>query len=201
VRISKPSDTEKPPLFTAWCRGLGYWSGFESLVPLGSTRPMRHFIPSNNGEKRMRNFICAVTSLTILLLVAFAASLGLSLSALAQGSSLPYANGAGSSEKFRRFHEDRDEFAKTGQLFKIEGHCQSACTLFLKLKNVCIEPSAELLFHAGGSAHSTSVMLASYNAKLRSYLTANHYMDTPEFHTISGSEMIQRFGYRRCPGS
>jgi|HubBroStandDraft_5_1064220.scaffolds.fasta_scaffold526881_2 hypothetical protein len=148
----------------------------------------------------MRNFTCA-TTLTVLLLLAFVATIGLSLPALAQGSSLPYGAGAGSSEKFRTFHHDRDEFDKTGQLFKIEGHCQSACTLFLKLKNMCIEPSAELLFHAGGSPHSTSVMLDSYNAKLRSYLMANHYMDTPEFHTISGLEMIQRFGYRACPGS
>ena len=148
----------------------------------------------------MRNFTCA-TTLTVLLLLAFVATIGLSLPALAQGSSLPYGAGAGSSEKFRTFHHDRDEFDKTGQLFKIEGHCQSACTLFLKLKNVCIEPSAELLFHAGGSPHSTSVMLDSYNAKLRSYLMANHYMDTPEFHTISGLEIIQKFGYRACPGS
>jgi hypothetical protein len=149
----------------------------------------------------MRSLTCAATSLTVLVLLVFVATVWTSQPALAQGSSLPYGGGAGSSEKFRRFHQDRDEFAKTGQLFKIEGHCQSACTLFLKLKNVCIEPSAELLFHAGGSPHSTSVMLDSYNAKLRSYLMTNHYMDTPEFHTISGLEMIQRFGYRRCPGS
>jgi hypothetical protein len=149
----------------------------------------------------MRNLTCVVISPTTLLLLIFVATIGLTLSALAQDSSIPYGGGAGSSEKFRKFHQDRDEIAKTGQPFKIEGHCQSACTLFLKLKNVCIEPSAELLFHAGGSPHSTSVMLDSYNAKLRSYLMANHYMDTPEFHSISGSEMIQRFGYRRCPGS
>jgi len=149
----------------------------------------------------MRHLTCAVTSLWVLLLLVSVVTIGPSPSALAQGSSIPYGAGAGSSEKFRKFHQDRDELAKTGQLFKIEGHCQSACTLFLKLKNVCIEPSAELLFHAGGSPHSTSVMLDSYNAKLRSYLMANHYMDTPEFHTISGLEMIQRFGYRRCPGS
>jgi hypothetical protein len=151
-------------------------------------------------KKRMRNAPRGIIPIVLLLLV-FAVTTGLSLPALAQGSSIPYGAGAGSSEKFRMFHHDRDEFDKTGQLFKIEGHCQSACTLFLKLKNVCIEPTAELLFHAGGSPHSTSVMLASYNAKLRSYLMSNHYMDTPEFHTISGLEMIQRFGYRACPAS
>jgi hypothetical protein len=121
--------------------------------------------------------------------------------ALAQGSSTPYSMGARGAQKFEQFQQDRDSFAKTGQPFRIEGHCQSACTLFLKLKSACIDPNAELLFHAGGSAHSTQVMLDAYNSKLRSFLTANHYMDTPQFHTISGREMIQKFGYRQCPGT
>jgi hypothetical protein len=122
-------------------------------------------------------------------------------SALAQGSSIPYSMGARGHQRFEQFQQDRDAFAKTGQPFKIEGHCQSACTLFLKLKSACIDPNAELLFHAGGSKHSTQVMLNAYNSKLRSFLLTNHYMDTPQFHSISGREMIERFGYRRCPGT
>ena len=27
----------------------------------------------------------------------------------------------------------------------------------------------------------------------------NHYMDTLEFHSIPGSMIIDRFGYRECP--
>jgi hypothetical protein len=150
----------------------------------------------------MNNPTCRGISLTKLLSrTIFVAAVAFGPSAHAQGSSLPYGGGAGSPEKFHRFHNDRDEFAKTGQSFKIEGHCQSACTLFLKLKTVCIDPNAELLFHAGGSPHSTQVMLASYNGKLRSFLMANHYMDTPQFHAITGREMIEKFGYRRCPGT
>jgi hypothetical protein len=125
----------------------------------------------------------------------------ISPSAATEGSSSPYGGGAGTGEKFRRFHQDRDTIAKTGRPFRIEGHCQSACTLFLKLKNACIDPNAELLFHAGGSAHSTQVMLDSYNSKLRNFLVTNHYMETQQFHTISGREMIQKFGYRQCPGT
>ena len=30
-------------------------------------------------------------------------------------------------------------------------------------------------------------------------LVANHYVDTLAFHTISGSEIIDKFGYRECP--
>lgn len=76
----------------------------------------------------MSKFTCAATSLKVLLVLVLVSTIGFSASALAQGSSIPYGPGAGSSEKFRKFHQDRDEFAKTGQLFKIEGHCQSACT-------------------------------------------------------------------------
>lgn len=42
-------------------------------------------------------------------------------------------------------------------------------------------------------------MLNSYNAKLRNYLVANGYVDTFEFHAISGRDIIQKFGYRACP--
>jgi hypothetical protein len=136
----------------------------------------------------------ATSLLKVLTLSACLATMGFSTPALAQDSSAPYSMG-GSTE---RFGQDRDRIAKSGQLFRIEGHCQSACTMFLNLKNVCVDPSAELLFHAGNNPQATQRMLASYNARLRSFLMANHYMDTPQFHTISGSEIIQKFGYRQC---
>src|SRR4029079_9642467 len=95
----------------------------------------------------------------------------------------------------------------SGELFRIKGHCQSLCTLFLGLRNVCVERSASLLFHAGHDrqrnihvAH-TQRMLSAYNAKLRNDLVDNHYMETLEFHAIPGSTIIDRFGYRECPRS
>jgi hypothetical protein len=42
-------------------------------------------------------------------------------------------------------------------------------------------------------------MLSTYRAKLRKFLIANHYMDTPEFHAISGRDIVEKFGYRECP--
>jgi hypothetical protein len=60
-----------------------------------------------------------------------------------------------------------------------QGHCQSNCTLFLGLRNVCVERSATLLFHAGHDrqrnihAGSTQRMLSAYNAKLRKYVLDN----------------------------
>jgi hypothetical protein len=133
--------------------------------------------------------------LKVLTLSACLATVGVSTSSLAQVTSAPYSMG-GSTEQFA---QERARIAKSGQQFRIEGHCQSACTMFLALRNVCVEPSAELLFHAGKHPFATKLMLDSYNASLRSFVTANHYMDTPQFHTISGSEIIQKFGYKRCP--
>lgn len=107
--------------------------------------------------------------------------------------------------KFARFDPVISQYNASGELFRIEGHCQSACTIFLSIRNVCVNRNATLLFHAGhdnnrnitGSA--TNRMLGAYNASLRDYVTANHYMDTLAFHAISGRDIIQKFGYKECP--
>jgi len=118
---------------------------------------------------------------------------------------------AATSEKFGKggwYQDFRPEIERanaSGELFRIKGHCQSLCTMFLGLRNVCVERSARLLFHAGHdrqrniNAGSTQRMLGAYNASLRQYLLDNHYMDTLAFHTISGSMIIDKFGYRECP--
>ena len=118
---------------------------------------------------------------------------------------------AATSERFgkggwyRDFQPEIERANASGELFRIKGHCQSNCTLFLGLRNVCVERSARLLFHAGHDrqrnihAGSTQRMLSAYNAALRQYLVNGHYMETLAFHTISGAAMIDRFGYRECP--
>jgi hypothetical protein len=127
--------------------------------------------------------------------------LSFSTAAWADGSSTPWAMGG----NYSRFDPVVAQYNASGERFRIQGHCQSSCTLFLAIRNVCIEPSATLLFH---SAHDrqrnvspalTQHMLAAYNGPLRAYVTANHYMDTLAFHAISGADMIRKFGYRACP--
>ncbi|WP_291685442.1 hypothetical protein [Bradyrhizobium sp.] len=109
--------------------------------------------------------------------------------------------------QFTRFDPVVGQYNQSGELFRIEGHCQSSCTLFLAIRNVCIDRTATLLFHAGHDRNknitesATSHLLAAYNGPLRNYVTANHYMDTLAFHSISGADMIQKFGYRACPKS
>ena len=99
-----------------------------------------------------------------------------------------------------------EKYNASGERFRIDSHCQSACTIFLSIRNVCITPNATLLFHSGGdpqtgrvSKESTQHMLAAYNSALRKYVIDNHYMDTFAFHEISGTDMISRFGYPACP--
>lgn len=117
------------------------------------------------------------------------------------GSSQPYGKGG----YIAQFQPVIDQYNASGELMRIQGHCQSLCTMFLGLRNVCVERSARLLFHSGHdrqrniSAVSTSRMMSSYNASLQQYLTNGGYMNTLAFHTIPGSTMIDRFGYKQCP--
>ena len=128
-------------------------------------------------------------------------------SAYADGSvsSLGMGYGAPNPAAFAHFQSVVAQYNASGERFRIDSHCQSACTMFLSIRNVCVAPGATLLFHAGGSMRkgiinpaTTQQMLSTYNAALRQYVTANHFMDTLAFHSISGSEIIRRFGYRAC---
>ncbi len=120
-----------------------------------------------------------------------------SSAAMQESSSSPYSNGGFS----RSFGELANRINRSGKLFHIEGTCRSACTMFLSLRNVCVDLGATLLFHSGrpSTVRGRERMLATYNAKLRDFLVANHYMDSPEFHAISGRDIVRKFGYRACP--
>lgn len=119
-------------------------------------------------------------------------------------SSLRMGYGARNSFEFGQFQSVIAQYNASGERFRIDSHCQSACTMFLSIRNVCVSPGATLLFHAGGSAAKgvspgrTQQMLSTYNSALQQYVTANHFMDTLEFHAISGAEIIRRFGYPAC---
>ena len=100
------------------------------------------------------------------------------------------------------------KYNASGERVRIDGLCRSACTMLLAIRNVCVEPSAQLAFHAGHSMEpghrselmqrATNSMLAAYKPRLRNYLRANRYMETLEYHTISGQDLISKFGYPAC---
>ena len=120
-------------------------------------------------------------------------------------SSLGMGMGAPDQAAFGRFLAVIQQYNASGERFRIDSHCQSACTMFLSIHNVCVTPGATLLFHAGGNMRkgilnpsTTQQMLSTYNGALRQYVSDNHFMDTFAFHPISGGEIIRRFGYPAC---
>jgi|SRR5580692_3712250 hypothetical protein len=117
-----------------------------------------------------------------------------STSAMAAGSSAGYGGGGVPGP----FVTMVQQYNQSGEPFHIVGHCQSSCTIFLAIRNVCIEPGATLLFHAAGRPATTSIMRSSYNAALSAYLEEHHALDTGTFFTISAAEMTGKFGYKRC---
>ena len=142
---------------------------------------------------------------TAALLCGFIASAAPSAYADGSVSSLHMGMGAPSAYAFAQFQSVIQQYNASGERFRIDSHCQSACTMFLSIRNVCVTPGATLLFHAGGSVRTgvvspgfTQAMLDTYNAALRQYVTDNHFMDTLAFHTISGRDIIRRFGYKGC---
>jgi hypothetical protein len=142
--------------------------------------------------------IPTASSLKILSLMSCVVTVFFNSSALAERSSLPYAKGSFSTT----FGQLARDINQSGELFRIEGSCQSACTMFLSLRKVCVDLKAILLFHSGrrlGAVGGKERMLSTYNAKLRKFLIANQYMNTPDFQTVSGRDIVQKFGYRACP--
>jgi hypothetical protein len=142
--------------------------------------------------------------LRALFLTACLGAIAWSSAAFAEGSSRPYGGGG---PYYPTFHAIISQYNRSGELFRIEGHCQSNCTTFLAISNVCVEPDATLLFHANLSRSQRNqppdpkknqLMLSHYNAKLRNFVVANHYTDSFEFHAISGHDIIHQFGYRQC---
>lgn len=122
--------------------------------------------------------------------------------ARAEGSSAPYGRGG---MRFYEMNSIISQYNKTGETFRIEGTCRSSCTELLAIKHVCIDPSATLEFHAALASPDQPVdsarnkqMASYYNSRLRGFVLANHYMDSWDFHPISGQDMIQKFGYRSC---
>src|SRR5689334_25090010 len=85
--------------------------------------------------------------------------------ALADGSVSQTRMGMGAGPSgFRPFDALVAQYNASGEQFRIDRHCQSACTLFLAIRNVCITPSARLLFHAGHTLGPTKAVNAGATA-------------------------------------
>jgi hypothetical protein len=124
--------------------------------------------------------------------------------AFAEGTSLGHGDGG----RVVDFLPIIRQYNASGELFRIQGVCKSACTMFLGIRNVCVERNATLMFHGGHDikenvtgpdTRASRAALYRYNAALRQYLLEGHYMDSDAYHTLPGSVLIDRFGYAECP--
>ena len=75
-------------------------------------------------------------------------------------SSLRMGYGARNPAEFAQFQSVIQQYNASGERFRIDSHCQSACTMFLSIRNVCVSQSSTLLFHAGGNKPKVSVPAA-----------------------------------------
>jgi hypothetical protein len=97
-----------------------------------------------------------------------------------------------------------NEARKAGVPHRIEGDCESSCTLWLSYERACIEPDAMLWFHAAYSpgkivdGSANAVALNVYPRKVRNVI--RNWLHTPEFtpdHTLTGRDLIG-LGIRAC---
>jgi hypothetical protein len=149
------------------------------------------------GEGNVSRAVVAGTAFSIAVLLAVSA-------ALADGSS----KGHGEGGRFAVYYPIIAKYNKSGELFRIEGACRSACTLFLGIRNVCVDRTATLAFHGGPDSKTHKVgpdtsssrgMLAAYKPKLKRYLLDGHHLDSSNYHELSGAVLIDKFGYPACP--
>ena len=123
----------------------------------------------------------------------------ISTSAMAAGSSAGY----GDSHSLEAIDSIVQRYNASGELFRIEGQCNWACTLFLRIRNVCIDPSAMLSFNVGRDhprrAEAVYHLMSGYTDSLRNYLRSSRTMERHDSTTFLGAQMTSSFGYRRCP--
>ena len=133
-------------------------------------------------------------------------ALATATAAFADGSSKPH--GAGGN--FSVYYPIIAKYNKSGELFRIEGVCRSACTLFLGIRNVCVDRKAELSFHAGPdrktkqwvrNSSSTRAMLAAYKPKLRKFLLDGHHVDSHKYFTMKGAHPDRQVRLSRMPAA
>jgi hypothetical protein len=86
-----------------------------------------------------------VVSCSVFAFVSPSALADISVTALGRGM------GAGNAQRFAEFEAVIAKYNASGERFRVDGHCQSASTMFLTIRNVCVTTNATLLFHSGGN--------------------------------------------------
>jgi hypothetical protein len=98
----------------------------------------------------------------------------------------------------------------SGAAKAIRGVCASACTIYLGARKVCVEPDAQLWFHAAHLPGDTDPdpigsleMLSYYPTRVRDWAIRQKALETTELdgaRMLDGESLI-RMGVPRCPAA
>lgn len=89
-----------------------------------------------------------------------------------------------------------DQFNASHVPLRISGECDSACTMKLAIKGVCIEPTAVLGFHAATHyfGQGAQVLVESYVARgaprVYQYAASRGWFGSSEIHEMRGAQAI-----------
>jgi hypothetical protein len=61
----------------------------------------------------------------------------------------------------------------SGQIVRIDGRCDSSCTLHLQNPRTCATIKASLAFHAASKPSATLYLLSKYPPRIRAYIAAH----------------------------
>ena len=62
---------------------------------------------------------------------------------------IDYSTSLGEGGDIGQFLALQAQLAQSGRRVIVRNECNSSCTMFLRLRNICAEPGASFLFHAG----------------------------------------------------
>lgn len=90
-----------------------------------------------------------------------------------------------------------ERIERSGHLFRIDGMCISACTMYLGLKNVCVAPRTVLGFHssytsnglsASPSKYGNAVVMSYYPEKVKKWVETKKAFDSLELTPMTAEE-------------
>ncbi len=115
-----------------------------------------------------------------------------------QGAPLATPRDAGGN--LRAYIDEARRLDARGAPKAIRGVCASACTIFLGLRNVCVEPGAQFWFHAAHlpddprpDSLGSLEMLAFYPPRVREWVMRSGALDNTDFDRakmLSGEALI-----------
>jgi len=123
--------------------------GLTGGLPFGADVPIRNAIIAEGVMHGWRRWARILSALACLCMACGLA--GQPAHADGSVSSLGMGYGAPNAYVFAQFQSVIQQYNASGERFRIDSHCQSACTMFLSIRHVCVTPGATLLFHAGGN--------------------------------------------------